>query len=65
MLVNYIDAKDLAIHGTNKKESETKVALKPVCNVFGDIFGRSKAQDRNGVSCVTLRLQTFGMRLSC
>ena len=46
-----------------KKESETKVVLKPVCNVIGVIFGHSKAKDKNVVNCVTLRLQTFGTRL--
>ena len=46
-----------------KKESGTKVVLKPVCNVVYAIFGRSKAQDRNGVNGITLRIQTFETRL--
>ena len=46
-----------------QKENETKVALKPVCNVICVIFGRSKAKDKNVVNRVTLRLQTFGTRL--
>jgi aspartate/tyrosine/aromatic aminotransferase len=47
----------------NTKESETKVVLKPVCNVICAIFGRSKAKDRDCANCVTLRFQTFGTRL--
>ncbi len=47
----------------HRKESETKAALKPVCNVVFAIFGRSKAKDGNDVNDITLRLQTFGTRL--
>ena len=47
----------------HRKESETKAALKPVCNVVFAIFDRSKVKDRNGVNDIALRLQAFGTRL--
>ena len=48
---------------TFKGESETKDALKPICNDYCAILGRSEAQNQNNASVVTVRLQSFGTHL--
>ena len=44
-------------------ESETKDALKPICNDDCVILGRSEAKNQNNVIVVTVRLQSFGTHL--
>ena len=44
-------------------ESETKDALKPICNDDCVILGRSEAKNQDNAIVVTVRLQSFGTRL--
>ena len=44
-------------------ESETKDALKPICNDDSVILGRSEAKNQNNPIVLTARLQSFGTHL--
>ncbi|GEN48172.1 hypothetical protein [Ligilactobacillus pobuzihii] len=44
-------------------ESETKDALKPICNDDCVILGCSEAKNQNNVIVVTVRFQSFGTHL--
>ena len=48
---------------TFKGESETKDALKPICNDDCVILDRSEAKNQNNAIVVTVRLQSFGTHL--